>query len=191
MKIASPKKVTVRRQVKLLTEVQLKQLEPDVRRMLAEDSTSKEMPTLSQRRQQVLRLVARGIPNQQIATELYISVNTVKTHMRWLLRTHKADDRSQLALIYVLKYQPAQERDEWRKEVTFAWPGSSQPAQRRVLWIMLSREYWDVTNDEIGTMLGNTRLTVKTNISYLMDRIVGWPRSRPSLRVAALLHLPK
>jgi LuxR family maltose regulon positive regulatory protein len=37
---------------------------------------------LSERERQVLRLVAAGLSNREIAEELYLSVNTVKTHLK-------------------------------------------------------------------------------------------------------------
>jgi len=40
------------------------------------------LPNISVRQLQVLRLLSRGATNQQIAAELNISLNTVKTHLR-------------------------------------------------------------------------------------------------------------
>src|SRR5215813_12670180 len=42
-------------------------------------------PKLTEREMQVLRLVARGMNNRDIAKELYISENTVKNHVRNIL----------------------------------------------------------------------------------------------------------
>ena len=43
---------------------------------------SDEPPQISEREREILRLVARGATNQQIANQLNISVNTVKVHLR-------------------------------------------------------------------------------------------------------------
>jgi DNA-binding CsgD family transcriptional regulator len=54
---------------------------------------------LTPREQDVLRLVATGIGNQEIAEGLGISVNTVKYHVANLLRKHGARTRAELAAL--------------------------------------------------------------------------------------------
>src|SRR6201999_2351965 len=53
----------------------------------AEDEPAKHAPApkLTEREMEVLRLVARGMNNRDIAKELYISENTVKNHVRNIL----------------------------------------------------------------------------------------------------------
>jgi DNA-binding NarL/FixJ family response regulator len=53
---------------------------------------------LSEREAEVLRLVARGLPNKQIARELGISLSTVKSHVGSLLAKLSLPTRTQLAL---------------------------------------------------------------------------------------------
>ena len=53
---------------------------------------------LSEREREVLRLVARGLPNKLIARELSISEKTVKTHLTSVFRTIGVTDRTQAAL---------------------------------------------------------------------------------------------
>ncbi|MCR4402862.1 MAG: response regulator transcription factor [Firmicutes bacterium] len=48
----------------------------------------------------VLRLLAKGLRNKDIARELYISVNTVKTHVASIFRKLRVKNRSQ-AVMYV------------------------------------------------------------------------------------------
>jgi DNA-binding NarL/FixJ family response regulator len=52
---------------------------------------------LTERELDVLRLVARGASNSQIAEELTISVNTVKVHLRNILDKLRLDNRTQAA----------------------------------------------------------------------------------------------
>ena len=51
-----------------------------------------------EREREVLRLVARGLPNKLIARELSISEKTVKTHLTSVFRTIGVTDRTQAAL---------------------------------------------------------------------------------------------
>jgi DNA-binding NarL/FixJ family response regulator len=54
---------------------------------------------LSPRQQEVLAMVAEGHSNKAIAEALYVSPNTVKTHVASLLSKLQADSRVQLAAI--------------------------------------------------------------------------------------------
>jgi DNA-binding NarL/FixJ family response regulator len=54
---------------------------------------------LSERELQVLRLVARGLPNGAIGTELFLSEATVKTYVSRLLAKLEVRDRVQLAVL--------------------------------------------------------------------------------------------
>ncbi|HWC80106.1 MAG TPA: response regulator transcription factor [Pseudonocardiaceae bacterium] len=49
---------------------------------------------LSNREYQVLQLVADGLPNQAIAESLFVSVETVRTHIKSVLRKLEARDRA-------------------------------------------------------------------------------------------------
>jgi NarL family two-component system response regulator LiaR len=54
--------------------------------------------TLTQREQEVLALMALGSSNREIAHELYLSVDTVKTHVRTLFQKLGVSNRTQAAL---------------------------------------------------------------------------------------------
>jgi DNA-binding NarL/FixJ family response regulator len=54
---------------------------------------------VTDREQDVLALVARGLSNAEIATELFITLATVKTHVSRLLTKLAARDRAQLIVI--------------------------------------------------------------------------------------------
>lgn len=56
-----------------------------------------EKEKLTDREAEVLKLVARGFSNPQIAAELTITVNTVKSHLKNILAKLKLDNRTQVA----------------------------------------------------------------------------------------------
>jgi NarL family two-component system response regulator LiaR len=59
---------------------------------------SANAPKLSQREIEVLKLVVEGSSNQEIAEKLYLSVETVKTHMRRIMEKLAVSDRTQAAV---------------------------------------------------------------------------------------------
>jgi DNA-binding NarL/FixJ family response regulator len=60
-----------------------------------------ELPRLTERELQILRLVARGGLNREIATELYISENTVRNHIRNILDKLQMHSRMEAAMYAV------------------------------------------------------------------------------------------
>jgi two-component system, NarL family, response regulator len=58
-------------------------------------------PQLSNRELDVLKLVAKGLNNQQIASELYISESTVKYHINSVLSKLGVSDRTQATLVAI------------------------------------------------------------------------------------------
>lgn len=69
-------------------------------RILAEFSPSPTPPesNLTDRETEVLRLVASAMTNRQVAEQLYISEQTVKNHIKSLLRKLRLKNRVELAL---------------------------------------------------------------------------------------------
>lgn len=59
--------------------------------------TQEDTPALTTREKEVLRLVVTGAMDKEIATELSISLNTVKTHVRNILAKLHATSRHQAA----------------------------------------------------------------------------------------------
>ncbi len=58
---------------------------------------------LTKREQEVLREIAQGRSNKEIAAVLHIAEQTVKTHVSNVLAKLEVDDRTQAAL-YAVKY---------------------------------------------------------------------------------------
>ena len=56
-----------------------------------------ETPVLSSREREVLKLIAEGCSNQEIAEKLYLSLGTVKSYVRMILNKLSVDDRVQAA----------------------------------------------------------------------------------------------
>ncbi len=80
---------------KLLSEFQAMTRRADDRQPLAP-------PRLTDRELQVLRLVAKGLGNRDIAKDLYISENTVKNHIRNILEKLQLHSRME-AVIYAVR----------------------------------------------------------------------------------------
>jgi len=58
---------------------------------------------LTAREREVLKLIAEGMINKEIATKLYISEKTVKNHVSSIFRKLNVSDRTQAA-IYAIKH---------------------------------------------------------------------------------------
>ena len=63
--------------------------------------------TLTRTEVEVLRLLAKGYQNKEIAEEMFISINTVKSHVSSILRKLRVRNRAQ-AVRYVYKYGVSQ-----------------------------------------------------------------------------------
>ena len=76
-------------------------VKPVVRQLLSEARGPRPGPSfvddLSQRELEVLRCLVSGMTRREIAARLYLSVNTVRTHVQHLLR--RADQHSTVALV--------------------------------------------------------------------------------------------
>jgi len=60
---------------------------------------SPALASLTEREQEVLLMVARGLSNQEIADALFISPHTAKTHVNRIMTKVQAHDRAQLVIL--------------------------------------------------------------------------------------------
>lgn len=80
-------------------------LDPQIARLVVENLRSPVPPAsqnlahLSEREMDVLKLIVQGKSNHEIAEDLYLSTNTIKTHVRGIMNKLAVDDRVQAAVI--------------------------------------------------------------------------------------------
>jgi two-component system, NarL family, response regulator LiaR len=79
-------------------------LDPQIARRVIEhlkppSAESAAVAQLSQRELEVLKLMVEGQSNPEIANALYLSPNTVKTHVRGIMNKLAVDDRVQAAVV--------------------------------------------------------------------------------------------
>jgi DNA-binding NarL/FixJ family response regulator len=70
-------------------------VDPVLAGTLAVSSIGNKLPELTQRERDVLRLLADGLANEEIGKRLYISAETVRTHVRKAMDKLDADTRTQ------------------------------------------------------------------------------------------------
>lgn len=63
-----------------------------------DDNISKEDYNLTLRETQILKLITNGYSNNEIAKELFVSINTTKAHVASILQKLEVEDRLQAAL---------------------------------------------------------------------------------------------
>jgi len=62
------------------------------------DANAKAQYNLTSREAQILKLITEGYSNNEIAKELFVSINTTKAHVASILQKLEVDDRLQAAL---------------------------------------------------------------------------------------------
>ncbi len=70
-------------------------VDPVLAGTLAASSVGSKLPQLTQRERDVLRLLADGLANEEIGKRLFISAETVRTHVRKAMAKLDADTRTQ------------------------------------------------------------------------------------------------
>jgi len=78
-------------------------LDPQIARRVIDNlkppSATANTAQLSERELEVLKLMVEGYSNPQIAAALYLSPNTIKTHVRGIMNKLAVDDRVQAAVV--------------------------------------------------------------------------------------------
>jgi DNA-binding NarL/FixJ family response regulator len=70
-------------------------VDPVLAGVLASATLARQLPTLTPRERDVLRLLADGLTNEEIGKRLFISPETVRTHVRKAMEKLEADTRTQ------------------------------------------------------------------------------------------------
>ncbi len=74
-----------------------------VKAFLSEEQRAKERQLLTSHELEILRMVAAGATNRQVAQHLFISVDTVKSHLEAVYRTLEVSDRAQAVAVAMRK----------------------------------------------------------------------------------------
>lgn len=80
-------------------------LDPQIARLVLDNLKSpnpepnQNITLLSERELEVLKLIVEGKSNNEIAEDLYLSTNTIKTHVRGIMNKLAVDDRVQAAVV--------------------------------------------------------------------------------------------
>jgi NarL family two-component system response regulator LiaR len=75
------------------------QIASSVVKHLSPPTPNSNLANLSQRELEVLKLIVEGYSNPEIASALYLSANTIKTHVRGIMNKLAVDDRVQAAVV--------------------------------------------------------------------------------------------
>jgi DNA-binding NarL/FixJ family response regulator len=79
-------------------------VDPVLAGVLASAESTSQIPQLTQREREVLRLLADGLRNEEIGKQLFISPETVRTHVRKAMDKLDADTRTQAVAEAIRKH---------------------------------------------------------------------------------------
>ena len=74
---------------------------PEKRKPERDRKTEEKIGTITGRERDIMRLVARGMNNKEIASELFMAEGTVRNHISRILEKLELKDRTQLAVFTV------------------------------------------------------------------------------------------
>ncbi len=84
-------------------------LDPSVAKVVISGFVSSQKPlrlqncSLTDRETEILNLIAKGLSNAQISENLFISLNTVKTHVKNIFQKLEVEDRTQAVMVALNK----------------------------------------------------------------------------------------
>lgn len=76
-------------------------LRPHLENIYELDHLQQKLESLTRREMQILREIAKGLSNKQVASVLHISEGTVKVHVKSLLKKLEAQSRVEAAVMYL------------------------------------------------------------------------------------------
>jgi len=76
-------------------------LRPCLENLYELDHLQQKLESLTRREMQILREIAKGLSNKQVASVLHISEGTVKVHVKSLLKKLEAQSRVEAAVMYL------------------------------------------------------------------------------------------
>ena len=134
----------------------------------AADGPGASLPALTEREAEIVRLVAHGLSNSEIAGRLFLSESTVKTYVSRLLTKLDARDRVQVA---VLAYEsglvrPASPRPERSRDTSSAHGEQHDPADSQRIDSMPN------ANTEMERHMAEPALQPSVFDRLLKDRII-------------------
>ncbi|ALP41626.1 two-component system response regulator NarL [Aeromonas schubertii] len=80
-------------------------LRPYLENLYETDHLQEKLESLTRREMQILREIAKGLSNKQVASVLHISEGTVKVHVKSLLKKLEAQSRVEAAVMYLEQRQ--------------------------------------------------------------------------------------
>lgn len=114
---------------------------------------------LTDRERDLLRLVAQGATNREIAEQLVLSERTVKTHVHHILEKLGVENRAQAAALAVQYGLVPPPRGKARPDLT----------ERELEILRLLAK--GATNQEIAHTLGISEHTVKTHVHHILEKL--------------------
>ena len=76
-------------------------LRPSLENIYELDHLQQKLESLTRREMQIMREIAKGLSNKQVASVLHISEGTVKVHVKSLLKKLEAQSRVEAAVMYL------------------------------------------------------------------------------------------
>jgi len=145
---------------------------------------------LTKRQLEVVRCIANGMTNNEIAKKLFITPNSVRTHIKYSLVKLGMKGRGGLAVYYVLHSITEERRRVWRDSLMahefIAAVCTLTEHELTILDMLAGRP--DITNDQIAAVLVTDIDDVKDTLRRIGDKCgIQGPSLRTLLAVRRVL----